>query len=251
MNTQAAYGIQAIPLTRGFNGSQGIIHPVLIWDEHNAILVDTGEPIHLQAVQTAMEQAGIPLARLNQIIMTHQDIDHIGNLPNLLQATPHKIEVLAHEADRPYIEGVKPLMKLKADVLRDKMNALPESELQLRADIALLLDNPPKAGVDRVVADGDTLPYCGGITVIHTPGHTPGHISLYLSQSKTLIAGDAIVIMDGKLRKPVEQFTPDMETAIKSLKKFVNYDVETLICYHGGVFNGNANEALAELAASL
>ena len=47
-------------------------------------------------------------------------------------------------------------------------------------------------GVDRIVEDGEELPFCGGITVIHTPGHTPGHICLYIGQNKTLIAGDAL-----------------------------------------------------------
>jgi len=33
--------------------------------------------------------------------------------------------------------------------------------------------------VDKTLEDGEELPFCGGITVIHTPGHTPGHICLY------------------------------------------------------------------------
>jgi hypothetical protein len=42
--------------------------------------------------------------------------------------------------------------------------------------------------------------------------------------------------------------TPDMESALQSLKKFTKYDIETVICYHGGIFNDNANQRLAELA---
>lgn len=36
-----------------------------------------------------------------------------------------------------------------------------------------------------------------GFCVIHTPRHTPGHISLYLKQTKTLIAGDSMYSIDG------------------------------------------------------
>ncbi|SFA75685.1 Metallo-beta-lactamase superfamily protein [Cohnella sp. OV330] len=51
--------------------------------------------------------------------------------------------------------------------------------------------------VNQIIADGDEIPVLGGVVVIHTRGHTPGHISLYLKQSKTLIAGDAFMIEEG------------------------------------------------------
>jgi hypothetical protein len=44
------------------------------------------------------------------------------------------------------------------------------------------------------------------------------------------------------------QATLDMATALQSLKKFKEFDVETVICYHGGGYNQNANQRLAELA---
>jgi glyoxylase-like metal-dependent hydrolase (beta-lactamase superfamily II) len=92
------------------------------------------------------------------------------------------------------------------------------------------------------------LPYCGGMTVIFTPGHTPGHICLYLNQSKILVSGDALVVADGELRGPNPQATYDMDTALKSLKKLARYDIETVVCYHGGVYGDNPNKRLAELA---
>jgi len=41
-----------------------------------------------------------------------------------------------------------------------------------------------------------------------------------------------------------------METAMKSLKKLTQYDIETVICYHGGVYRDDANTRLAELASA-
>jgi glyoxylase-like metal-dependent hydrolase (beta-lactamase superfamily II) len=243
--------VEMLSLSRNFIGSQGIIHPTLIVDEDNVILVDTGEPIHLATIFEAMEKAGIPINKLNKVIITHQDIDHIGTLPNLLTLFENKIEVLAHELEKPYIEGETPLIKLNVNRLTEKYLTLSEDQAEQRNHIEALLAKPPSGKVDRLVKDGEILPYCGGITVLHTPGHTPGHISLYLNESKTLITGDAIVLMEGKLREPLEQFTPDMDTARKSLKKFTNFDVETIICYHGGLYSGNANEALAELAKDI
>jgi glyoxylase-like metal-dependent hydrolase (beta-lactamase superfamily II) len=52
------------------------------------------------------------------------------------------------------------------------------------------------------------------------------------------------------LRGPNPQSAYDMETAMKSLKKLTQYDIETVICYHGGVYRDDANTRLAELASA-
>ncbi|MDR3540118.1 MAG: MBL fold metallo-hydrolase [Desulfosporosinus sp.] len=75
-----------------------------------------------------------------------------------------------------------------------------------------------KANVDKTVEDGEVLPYCGGITVIFTPGHTPRHICLYLSKSRTLITGDALNVIDGHLVGPKPEYSSDIDAARKSLK---------------------------------
>jgi hypothetical protein len=60
--------------------------------------------------------------------------------------------------------------------------------------------------------------------------------------------GDALVAADGELLGPNPQATYDMDMALKSLKKLTQYDIETVVCYHGGVYKNNANKRLAELA---
>ena len=190
---------------------------------------------------------GGPFATLNKVILTHQDIDHMGSLPDLLTSSNRTLEVLAHEADKPYIEGDKPLLKMNRERMARILEALPEAH---RKQADAMFSNPPQAHVDRTVSNGERLPYCGGITVIHTPGHTPGHISLYLNRSKTLIAGDALSITDGQLSGPNPQATPDMDTALQSLQEFPRYDMETVVCYHGGLFRDNANRRLEELSPS-
>lgn len=62
---------------------------------------------------------------------------------------------------------------------------------------------------------------------------------------------DALNVVDGQLVGPNTEFTPDMDTAKKSLGKFTQYDVETVVCYHGGVYQGNVKERLMELAKDL
>ena len=241
-----AAGVEVLELPMmNFMGGVSTINPTLIWDDDTVVLADAGFPGQLQQIREAMDRAGVPFDRLDKVIITHQDIDHIGSLPDIVRESPHKVEVLSHEEEKPYIEGSKPLIKMNREFLAKMLAALPEER---RQQAEARFQNPPKASVDTTVADGEALPYCGGITVIFTPGHTPGHICLYLNRSKILIAGDALVAVDGELLGPSPQATYDMDMALKSLNKITQYDIETVVCYHGGVYRDGANKRLAELA---
>jgi glyoxylase-like metal-dependent hydrolase (beta-lactamase superfamily II) len=242
---KVANHVETLDLVMNMMDQQSVIHPILLWDEDEVILVDTGIPNQLGKIREAMDNAGVPFHKLTKVILTHQDIDHIGSLPEILKAADHKVEVLAHEEDKSYIEGDKPSLKMNPERVAKMLESLPEEQ---RQKIKAVFGALPTAKVDRTVSDGEMLPYCGVLTVIFTPGHTPGHISLYHHASKTLIAGDALVAVNGELQGPMPQATLDMATALQSLKKFKEFDVETVICYHGGVYNQNANQRLAELA---
>ncbi|MGC5328686.1 MBL fold metallo-hydrolase [Brevibacillus sp. SYSU BS000544] len=249
---KVASGVEMLEITANILGEQSTIHPTLIWDENEVILIDTGYPGQLPLFRAEIEKAGVPFDSLDKVILTHQDIDHIGSLPGILAESSHKIEVLASEIEKPYIQGEKRLIKLSPEALA-KIDELipPHVPDEWRKAFKAILENPPASPVDRTVADGEDLPFCGGIVGIDTPGHTPGHISLYHKQSKTLIAGDALGIVDGQLIGPEPQYTLDMAAARKSLKKLMEYDIQSIICYHGGLYNKNANQRIAELAQSI
>jgi len=200
-----------------------IIHPILLWDDEMAVLIDTGFPGQIEDIQVEMEKVGVSFDALKVVILTHQDIDHIGSLPELLQRCGSNIKVYAHQLDKPYIEGDLPLLKDGK------------------------VENPPKGKVNNTVIDGQELPYCGGILILHTPGHTPGHISLYLKQSKTLIAGDSMYSVNGKLGGIHAPTTLNIKEAQQSLKKYLNLDIESVVCYHGGLSKGNINARIQKL----
>ncbi|KAB2451915.1 MBL fold metallo-hydrolase [Bacillus sp. CH126_4D] len=200
-----------------------IIHPILLWDDEMAVLIDTGFPGQFEDIQAEMERVGVSFSKLIAVILTHQDIDHIGSLPELLKNGVSDIKVYAHELDKPYIEGKLPLIK-DGNV-----------------------ENPPKGKVSDLVIDGQELPYCGGIRILHTPGHTPGHISLYLKQSKILIAGDSMYSVNGMLGGIHTPTTLNVKEAQKSLKKYSNLDIESVVCYHGGLSKENIKIQLQNL----
>lgn len=247
---RVADGVDMLEISAPVLGKMDLIYPTVIWDEETAILVDTGYPGQLPKLRKGMEKAGLSPDRLKQIILTHQDLDHIGSLPDILHQSP-RVKVWAHPLEKPYIQGEKRLLKITPEVLARVDSTLPaEVPREWRQAFKAILENPPKGEVDRTLEDGEVLPFCGGITVIHTPGHTPGHISLYHQRSKTLIAGDALVLRAGRLAPPDPHQTLDMDLAIQSLQKLTRYEIERVICYHGGLCREDPNRQIAKWAGS-
>lgn len=74
-----------------------IIHPVLIWDEEMVVLIDTGFPGQYDDLCIALEKIGVPISQLKAVILTHQDMDHIGCLPEILQECGSQVKIYAHE----------------------------------------------------------------------------------------------------------------------------------------------------------
>ena len=55
-------------------------------------------------------------------------------------------------------------------------------------------------------------------------------------------------IIEGQLLGPTPEHASDIVTAKRSLEKLARYDIETVICYHGGVYRDNIKQRLLELA---
>jgi glyoxylase-like metal-dependent hydrolase (beta-lactamase superfamily II) len=201
---------------------------------HGPTLVDTGAPMQREALLAALAEAGLAVADLKRIIITHQDIDHVGLLHDLAAASG--AEVLAHSVEIPTIDGsaqprfMNPVMQERAPFLR------------------ALAEGFRPTPVTTALADGQRLDLAGGVRVIFTPGHTPGHISLYLERSKTLIAADALTASEGRLAGPSPQATMNLPLAHQSVKKLSELEIEAIVSYHGGVVSDHAQEQLRQLA---
>ena len=211
-------------------GNFGAIYPTLVWDENRVALIDAGFPGQIGLFTEAITGAAISVEDITDIILTHQDMDHIGCVQELLALAP-SAKIWAHEQEAPYLDGTKTPVKLAA---------LLENYDNLPADLKAWCDRMQEGFANRrfqniqAIKDGDVLPICGGIEVIHTPGHTPGHICLYLRESKIMVGGDALNIADGKMTGPNPQHTYDMELGLKSLEKAKSFDISGLISYHCG-----------------
>src|SRR5919112_1029772 len=228
---RVADGVYVLPIPRGSREAEGFLSLTLILDDENGnTLVDTGLPAQAGAIDAALGEADIRVRDLGHIILTHQDLDHIGSGADLVRQSGAR--VLAHPTDAPYIEGELRPLKITPEML--------EQRPQMRE----VLKRLEPVRVDEHLEDGERLDLAGGIRVIFTPGHTPGHLSLYLERSKVLIAGDALRAERGSLNGPNPSMTLDMRTALQSLRKLADLEIDTIVCYHGGVVSEDANGQL-------
>lgn len=211
-------------------GENGVLYPVLTWDDREIVLIDTGFPGQIELFREAIEMAGFSLWNITKVILTHQDMDHIGCAKLLAELGA---EMLAHEAEAPYIQGDRTAVKLAAMEER-----LPEMTPEERAFYERLKAGAPRffTHIDTPLKDGQTLDFCGGITVIHTPGHTPGHIALRLNGSGIIVAGDAASMEGGALTGANPQYTQDTQKAQASFEKLLALRPSAVVCYHGGLY---------------
>jgi glyoxylase-like metal-dependent hydrolase (beta-lactamase superfamily II) len=231
---RVANGVYVLPVPRSPQETNSFLNLTLIVDEQNGnTLVDAGLPDQMEAISTALAEAGIGVRDLRRIIFTHQDLDHVGSGAALVSESGAR--VLAHAADAPYIEGSLRPLKLSPQML--------EQRPQMRK----VLERLEPVAIDEYVEDGTRLDVAGGTRVISTPGHTPGHISLYLERSKVLIAGDALTAERGALNGPNPSMTLEMRTAIQSIRRLADLEIDTIVCYHGGVVGEDANGQLRRI----
>jgi glyoxylase-like metal-dependent hydrolase (beta-lactamase superfamily II) len=233
-----AEGVYVLPIPRGSRGADGFLNLTLILDEQNGnTLVDTGLPGQAEAIGAALTEVGIGVRDLKRMIFTHQDLDHVGSGAALVRQSGAK--VFAHPADAAHIDGSLTPLKPTPEML--------ERRPQMRE----VLERLEPVRVDEHLEDGDRLDLAGGTRVIFTPGHTPGHLSLYLERPKILVAGDALTAEGGHLNGPNPPLTLDVRAAVRSVRRLADLEIDTIVCYHGGVVGEDANGQLRRVVREL
>jgi len=227
-----------------FGGATNTIYPVILSDEEEMVLIDCGYPNFLPLIKAEAEKEGLDISKLTKIIITHHDFDHMGALAEFKRAYP-ELKVLSSVEDEKYVSGKEKSLRLQQ--AESIYNSLPEDQKEGAMGFQKLLESIENVDVDICLRDKDFFSCCGGIEVVATPGHMPGHISIYVKDSRTLIAGDALVIENEELVIANPQYTLDIEEAKKSAEKLLNYDIDRVICYHGGIYTKNIKKALERI----
>lgn len=186
-------------------GGGGFAAPHLITGEVPT-LIDTGAPGRGPTLERELRAAGVKIER---IILTHGDPDHVGGSDHLRRVTG--AEVCASRLERPLIDrsGWSSLPRLRRLLMRSFFRGTP----------------PPT--VDRWIDGAEVI---DGIATLPTPGHTPGHI--VLAWEGWLLAGDAFVSGD-RFRESLWPFTMDRTMARRSVEALLSQAPRAASSSHG------------------
>src|SRR6266849_3592842 len=131
-------------------------------DTREAIVIDPGDEI--EDVLALVRKHNL---QVEQIVVTHAHIDHVGGAMKLRAATGAPI--LLNQNDYALLKML--------DVQASWIGVAPPGPVEVDHNV----------GHDETISVGSH-----NATVLHTPGHTEGSICLYFPVEKKLIAGDTL-----------------------------------------------------------
>jgi len=234
--------IQTFLIKKQIDNNEVILYPTLLNIKGKNYLVDCGYEDTFPEFITELRNLGVEIADLYAILISHDDIDHIGALKLFKDKNPDII-IYSSEIEEPSVSG-----KIKSERLEQAEQSLlilPQEHKSWALQFIKQLKSIKRIQVDAILKDRDKIDE--EVEVIFTPGHTKGHLSFYISSEKTLIANDALVIENGNFDLANPMFTLDMEQAVKSVELIRDLQAETIICYHGGIAKGDISEKLTDL----
>jgi len=199
----------------------GIVNCFLIDSEAGFFLVDSGLALRRKALEGALLSAGCQPSDLRLALITHGDLDHIGNCAYLQQN--YGVKIAMHPADAGMAErGDMGVGRHVTGTRKLIFKFLP-----------FLLAYRPFSP-DLLLNDKDDLNAWGlDAQVYHLPGHSSGSIGI-LTAEGDLFCGDLLYgSPDPSLHFIVDQ--PDLaQTSIERLKTL---GVRTVYPGHGGPFD--------------
>ncbi len=159
----------------------------LLADGDVSVMIDTGLVGEPFLIRRLVRKLGLQPGDIKALLLTHGHLDHAGNLAWLKQWSGAK--VFAHLEETRHVAGNYPYSGVTRWCGR------------LEAAGRFLFRYRP-AAIDESLADGQELPFWGGLRVVHLPGHTAGHCGFYSAKHDLLFSGDLFASYFFNVHKP-------------------------------------------------
>jgi glyoxylase-like metal-dependent hydrolase (beta-lactamase superfamily II) len=218
----------------------------LVEGDDGLTIVDAGVPRSWDSLQRALAHLGRTTDDLRALVLTHAHFDHVGFAERARSQLG--LPVYVHDNDVPLTQHPWRYdhERPRALYFATQPRALPIVARFVR-DRAFW-----PSPVRSVVRYGDsgTLPVPGAPRIVPTPGHTHGHCALHFPDRDTVIAGDAIVMLDpytGRRgpRLVARAATVDSARNRTTLEALAATAAKHVLTGHGPTWDRGAQEAVA------
>lgn len=231
--------IHTFKIQKQLNHIETTLFPTLIQINNKNYLIDAGYEETYPDFVMALAQLGVSVGDISAILVSHDDIDHIGGLHLFKKENP-SLQIYCSAIEAPSITGT--VVSERFNQAQQSLPHLPEAQKEWGIQFIERLKSIQRLPVDGTLQNGELIE--DAIEVVPTPGHTKGHISFFIPESSTLIANDALVVENNQFDIANPMFTLDMPKAIQSVAAIQKLKPKKVICYHGGVVSENVVEKL-------
>jgi len=212
-------------MSQGYHRIGAFISCFLLPSRDGFVLIDTGPAMSLERLVAGLKRAGCGPGDLQLVVLTHGDMDHIGNCAYLQEA--FRTQIAMHKLESKVAETGDMRWSRK-----EKPDQLPWLFKVFRP-FGRLLGKPRTFTPDVFLEDGQRLADYGvDATVLHLPGHTKGSIAV-LTDAGDLFCGDLF----WNTRRPrLHPYIDDLPAARASVERLRELPVGTIYPAHGKPF---------------
>jgi glyoxylase-like metal-dependent hydrolase (beta-lactamase superfamily II) len=190
-------------------------------------IIDPGPSTTLPALRAGLAAAGIAMADVRAIMLTHIHLDHAGATGTLVREHP-ALRVYVHEKGAPHMADPGKLVASAARLWGDDMERLWGEVVPVPSSALAVL-----TGGERISGGGRDF------DVAYTPGHASHHVSYFNADSGIAFVGDTagVRLFPGGFNMPP---TPppdiDLEAWRESLRTIERWQPSTVFVTHFGPF---------------
>jgi len=211
--------------------SLGMVNAYLVKTGNGSFLVDTGIAMSRSKLEQLLEREEVNPGDIKLVIITHGDLDHIGNCAYLQKKYGLKIAVHEADADLCRTGTINSNRKRKSSVFSKLFRSMRYTLLfkPIMKKFPLEPFEP-----DIILSDGQNLANIGfDAKVIYIPGHTMGSIGILTSEDN-FFSGDT---MNNRIKPTIADIMENEIALTESLEKIKLLNIRNVYPGHGKPFS--------------